>query len=83
LINHSCAPNCCAEVMRDGIWIVAHSDIPAGIELTFDYGFSLAEGRLHPCRCGAPRCAGFIVNAAQRCRTPKSASARKKRLHSQ
>ena len=75
LINHSCAPNCRAEVVRGRIWIVARTDIPAGAELTFDYGFSLAEGRLHPCRCGAPRCAGFIVNAAQRWRlrrTPKT-----------
>jgi SET domain-containing protein len=68
LINHSCAPNCRAEVVRGRIWIVARTDIPAGAELTFDYGFSLAEGRLHPCRCGAARCAGFIVNAAQRWR---------------
>lgn len=68
LINHSCTPNCRAETVRGRIWIVARRDIPAGTELTFDYGFTLSEGRQHPCRCGARRCAGYIVNAAQRWR---------------
>jgi SET domain-containing protein len=84
LINHSCEPNCRAEVIRGRIWIIARRDIPFGAELTFDYGFSLAEGRLHPCRCGAPRCAGVIVNAAQRWRlrrrnkkTPSASSSAK------
>ena len=68
LINHSCAPNCRAETTRGRIWIIARRDIAAGEELTFDYGFPYAEWRLHPCRCGAKRCPGFIVNAAQRWR---------------
>ena len=68
LINHSCTPNCRIEVIRGRVWIVARREIPAGAELTFDYGFSFTEWRLHPCRCGAARCAGFIVGAAQRWR---------------
>ena len=68
LINHSCAPNCRAETIRGHIWIIARRDIPAGTELTFDYGFSLSDGKNHPCRCGAKRCAGFIVNSGQRWR---------------
>jgi SET domain-containing protein len=68
LINHSCSPNCRAETVRGRIWIIARRDIPAGAELTFDYGFSLADGKNHPCRCGAKRCAGYIVNAGQRWR---------------
>ena len=68
LINHSCAPNCRSETIRGGIWIIAETDIAAGEELTFDYGYSFNEWRLHPCRCGAKRCVGFIVNAAQRWR---------------
>jgi len=68
LINHSCHPNCRVEVIRGRIWIIARREIPAGAELTFDYGFSLAAGRRHPCRCGARRCAGLIVGAAQRWR---------------
>lgn len=66
LINHSCTPNCQAETIHGRIWIVARRDIEAGEELTFDYGFPLKEWSLHPCRCGAPRCAGYIVNAWQR-----------------
>lgn len=68
LINHSCAPNCRAENIRGHIWLVARWPIAAGEELTFDYGFPLHEWRLHPCRCGAPGCLGYIVNASQRWR---------------
>ncbi len=67
-INHSCAPNCRPEVSRGRIWIVARRDIAVGDELTFDYGFPFAEWRRHPCRCGAARCAGFIVGNDQRWR---------------
>jgi SET domain-containing protein len=67
-INHSCAPNCRTEVVRGRIWIVARSDIAAGEELTYDYGFPLAEWRQHVCLCGAPRCALFIVAKDQRWR---------------
>lgn len=67
-INHSCAPNCQAQQARGRIWIVALRDIAPGEELTYDYGFGYGEARLHPCRCGAPGCAGYIVNAAQRWR---------------
>ena len=68
LINHSCAPNCRAETIRGHIWIIAQRDIPEGDELTFDYGYGYNEWRLHPCRCGAKGCPGYIVNAAQRWR---------------
>jgi hypothetical protein len=68
LINHSCAPNCRAETIRGRIWIIAQREIPPGEELTFDYGFALKEWRLHPCRCGSPKCAGYIVSGWQRCR---------------
>jgi hypothetical protein len=68
LINHSCAPNCRAETIRGRIWIIARGEIPSGEELTFDYGFALKEWRLHPCRCGSPKCAGYIVGGWQRWR---------------
>lgn len=71
LINHSCAPNCRVEVIRGRIWIIARREIPAGAELTFDYGFSFSEWRRHPCRCGSRRCAGFIVGSHQRWRLRK------------
>jgi SET domain-containing protein len=73
LINHSCAPNCRAETIRGRIWIIAATDIAAGEELTFDYGYGYSEWRLHPCRCGSKNCAGFIVNAAQRWRVRRIA----------
>jgi SET domain-containing protein len=65
-INHSCNPNCRAEIINGRVWIVARREIPAGAELSFDYGFSYREWRLHPCRCGARGCPGYIVNAPQR-----------------
>ena len=61
LINHSCAPNCEAEVIRGRIWILAYCDIKSGEELSFDYGFDLDSWQEHPCRCGKSACAGFIV----------------------
>lgn len=67
-INHSCAPNC--EAQSDGrrVWIVALRDIAPEEEITFDYGFRLADAMRHPCRCGAAECAGYIVAKSQRWR---------------
>lgn len=61
LLNHSCAPNCEAELQADHIWIVAVREIPAGEEVTFNYGYDLVDYRDHPCRCGAPNCVGYMV----------------------
>ena len=60
-LNHSCAPNCEAEGSGGRIWITARRDIAAGEEITFNYGYTLEEYREHPCRCGAPGCAGYIL----------------------
>ena len=60
-LNHSCAPNCEAECDGGRIWITARRDIAAGEEITFNYGYTLDEYREHPCHCGAPGCAGWIV----------------------
>jgi SET domain-containing protein len=60
-LNHSCAPNCEAELQEGHIWIVARREIRAGEELTFNYGFDLIDYREHPCRCGASDCVGYIV----------------------
>jgi SET domain-containing protein len=67
-INHSCAPNCRTEPIRGHIWIIARRDIAVGEELTFDYGYGFKDWSLHPCRCGASRCVGYIVGSAQRWR---------------
>jgi len=82
LINHSCTPNCRAETIRGKIWIIARREIAAGEELTFDYGFPYGEWRLHPCRCGSPRCVGYIVNKPQRWRVHRLLRGRRKQLHS-
>jgi SET domain-containing protein len=61
-LNHSCEPNCEAERVGEQIWIIAIRDIPAGEELTFNYGYSLVDYREHECRCGAAGCVGYMVS---------------------
>ncbi len=62
LINHSCDPNCEAQIDDDlRIWIVALREIAEGDELTFNYGFDTDDYESHPCRCGSERCVGYIV----------------------
>jgi uncharacterized protein len=65
-LNHSCAPNCEAELIDGKVWIVALRDLKAGEEATFDYGYDLEDYRRHPCRCGAPDCVGYIISAELR-----------------
>jgi uncharacterized protein len=60
-INHSCDPNCEARHEEDSIWIYARRDIPAGVELTFNYGYDLQDFEDHPCQCGAANCIGYMV----------------------
>lgn len=60
-LNHSCAPNCQAELKEGRIWITAQRGLRAGEEVTFDYGYDLRDCRRHPCHCGTPDCVGFIV----------------------
>ena len=61
--NHACQPT--AELIYDPVtataWLKALRPLAAGTEITFDYGFSLAESLFHPCRCGAPDCVGRIL----------------------
>ncbi|MBI5799595.1 MAG: SET domain-containing protein-lysine N-methyltransferase [Verrucomicrobia bacterium] len=59
--NHSCTPNCEAESDDGRIWIVALRELATGEEITFNYGYDLADYRAAPCRCGTPACVGFIV----------------------
>lgn len=60
-INHSCNPNCEAQLEEGRISIIALKDIASGEELTFNYGYDLEDYREHPCRCGATQCVGYIV----------------------
>ena len=62
LLNHSCAPNCDAELLDGHVWIIANRDISIGEEITFNYNFDLVDYRDHPCHCGSPNCVGYIVS---------------------
>ena len=73
LINHSCDPNCEVDGVGLKLWIYAVKDIKENEELTYDYGFSFDKDyRDFPCRCGAKKCVGFIVNSQSRWRIKKS-----------
>ncbi|MCK9366840.1 MAG: SET domain-containing protein-lysine N-methyltransferase [Metallibacterium scheffleri] len=81
-INHSCAPNCRAEVhvdsdgdaLRDRVIIEALRDIAPGEELTYNYGIVLDVPhtprlkRLWACRCGAAQCTGTLLQPRRRVR---------------
>ena len=72
LINHSCEPNCEVDGVGLKLWIYAIKDIKKNEELTYDYGFSFDKDyRDFPCRCGAKKCVGFIVNSQSRWRIKK------------
>ena len=66
-INHSCDPNCEADVIDGHVYITAIRDIPPGEELTYDYALELEEEPLpswehhYACRCGAARCRGTML----------------------
>ena len=61
--NHACNPN--AELTwhepESMAWLTALRPVACGEEITFDYGFSLAESLFHPCACGAADCVGRII----------------------
>lgn len=61
LMNHSCDPNCEAEIIRGRIWYMAIKNIAEGEELSLNYGFALENWEDHPCRCGTVRCVRYIV----------------------
>ncbi len=60
-VNHSCSPNCDAELRAGGVWLIANRDIRAGEEITFNYGFDLEDYQRYPCQCGSSNCVGHIV----------------------
>ncbi len=71
-INHSCDPNCEADVIRGKIWITALREIAQGEELTYNYGYDLDEFEDHPCRCRTSRCVGYIIAEEHWLRLPKT-----------
>lgn len=75
LINHSCAPNLRARLIRGHILYFSARAIARGEELTVDYKYS-AELNPMPCRCGAPTCRG-TMNESRR-RQPEERSRRRR-----
>lgn len=65
-VNHSCVPNCHTEQFGNTIWIVAIRDIPAGEELTYNYGYEVNDEPAEPCHCGTKQCCGFILGPQYR-----------------
>ena len=61
-INHSCNPNCETDIIRGHIWIISLREIKKGEELLYNYGYDFETFEDHPCRCGADRCVGYIMN---------------------
>lgn len=60
-INHSCNPNCEADIKKGHIWISSVKDIEKGEEISYNYGYDLDCYEEHPCRCGSKNCVGYIV----------------------
>ncbi|MBU4181506.1 MAG: SET domain-containing protein-lysine N-methyltransferase [Gammaproteobacteria bacterium] len=66
-INHSCKPNCEAEVDEGRVFIRAMRNIAAGEELFYDYGLVIDEPYTpklkaeYPCWCGAKNCRGTLL----------------------
>lgn len=54
-MNHSCAPNCEADIQGGRVFLYARRDIRADEELTFDYGDEYFNDFIRPvgCRCAS------------------------------
>jgi len=63
-INHSCDPNCEAEVDDGRVLISAARDIETGEELTYDYGEEYFEQFIRPKGCRCARCQSVTPKAA-------------------
>lgn len=76
-INHSCKPNCEADVEDGRVFIRSKRDIQAGEELFYDYGLVIDEPLTpklkaqYPCWCGAKKCRGTLLAPAKGGRATK------------
>lgn len=57
-INHSCKPNCEAEIFGGRVFIKAIRCIEAGVELTYDYGEEYTGEYIKPYGCRCVPCKG-------------------------
>lgn len=55
-INHSCRPNCEADVIRGRVFISAIKNIAVGEELNYDYGKEYFDEHIKPKGCGCVKC---------------------------
>jgi len=55
-VNHSCAPNCEAEIDGDRVFFHATRDIKEGEELTIDYGKEYFDEFIKPFGCKCTKC---------------------------
>jgi SET domain-containing protein len=55
-MNHSCDPNCEADIVDGKILISAIRDIEVGEELTFDYGDEYFDEFIKPIGCRCSKC---------------------------
>jgi hypothetical protein len=66
-INHSCDPNCEAEITKGRVFISAIKDIAVGEELHYDYGYERSgdeteeDEKRYKCLCGTAKCRGSIM----------------------
>jgi hypothetical protein len=66
-INHSCKPNCEADIEDGRVFIRSKRAIKAGEELFYDYGLVIDEPLTpklkaqYPCWCGAKKCRGTLL----------------------
>ncbi|MDQ3651682.1 MAG: SET domain-containing protein [Acidobacteriota bacterium] len=55
-INHSCRPNAEAFISGKRVWVWSKKDIPAGAEITINYGRAYFEDHIKPVGCKCERC---------------------------
>ena len=88
-INHSCEPNCEAEIARSRVFIFALRDIAAGEELSYDYAYQRSgeeterDEELYRCLCGVADCRGSLMESplefARRSKPPAASRAPRQR----
>ena len=62
-INHCCDPSLAVRKMRRHLLFFSKRAIAEGEELSLDYRLAPDTQRI-PCRCGSPRCRGFLNRLA-------------------
>lgn len=60
-INHSCAPNLHARIVRGHLLYFSSRAIAKGEELSVDYKYAGGGKQTHPCHCGADSCRGTMI----------------------